>query len=141
MSNDVVLLLQAQAVHSAEEQAVKSGHGLGRRSGLRERAQEADAQGLLVEAGRVQALVVESATLVDRTVVADAEVVRDVRPAEHGGVQHLEVTHLGRAVLEGVADVTGRVVDHYPRRGLGGQDSVRAVRASPFVLGVDGWAH
>lgn len=141
MSNDVILVVQAQAIHSAEEQVTESlQRGLARLL-VRVRAQEADAQGLLVESGGVQARVVKATALVDGSVVSDAEVVGDVCPTEHVRVQALEVTHLGGAGLERIAVVAGRVMDYYPRSGLVGQGSVGSVGASPSALSVNLRAH
>lgn len=141
VSDDVILLGQAQAVHSAEQQGVQGNNSLLSRGLVGKGAEEADSQRLLVESGGVQTLVVEATTLIDGSVVADAEVVRNIRPAEHSRVQHLEVTHLIGAGSEIVARFTGRVVHHYPRSGLVGQDSVGADSTSPLGLAVNWGAH
>lgn len=115
MADDIILVVEAVPIDGAENQITQSLQSRLRRPLARVRSQEAHAQRLLVESGRVQALVVEATSLVDGSVVADAEIVRDVRPTEHGRVQHLQVTHLRRAGLERLAILTGRVVHDQPR--------------------------
>lgn len=141
MSDDVVLLVQAQTVNAAEQQIPQRLQRLGARLHIGVRSQEADSQRLLVEAGRVQALVVEATALVDGAVVSNAEVVRDVRPSEHVGVQVLQVTHLGRAGLERVAVLSGGVVHHHPGSGRLRQERVGSDGAAPLRLGQDIRAH
>lgn len=121
MADDIILIEDALPVDAAENQITQSLQSFLGGYLRRVRAQEADAQGLLVESGRVQRLVIETATLVNRSVVADAEVVADVRPSEHGRVQHLEVTHLGGARIKISAVLTRRVMHYNPWRGCVGQ--------------------
>lgn len=137
MADDVILLVEAETVYSAEQQVTER---LQSRLGwfvLRVCAQEAHSQRLLVEAGGVQALVIPATSLVDGSIVSDAEVVGDISPAEHVRVQSLEVTHLSGAGFEGIAVVASRVVNHYPRSGAIGQWGVRPITATPSRLCVD----
>lgn len=141
MADHVILVRHVESVDGAEAQVTQRLQSLRTGHLARVRAQEADAQGLLVEVGRVQALVAEAASLVDGAVVADAEVVADVGPAEDRRVQHLQVAHLLGAGLVRVAIIAGRVVDDHPGGGQVRQRGIGAHRAAPFRLRVDSWTH
>lgn len=141
MANVVVLLVNAQTINSAHNQVAQGSQGLLAGDTLGVGTQETDSQGLLIEAGGVESLVVPATTLENSTIVANAKVVGDVGPAEDVGVQTVQVTHLGGTVSEVVAVVTSRVMNDDPLSRLVGEGSSSAVLAAPSRFGDDLRAH
>lgn len=86
---DAELLLQ----HALLEQRLHRMQLALRRRPIDERADERNADGLLVEASRVRALLVPAAANVDGTVAADQEIVADIVPAQRVHVIRLNGAH------------------------------------------------